>query len=294
MKSIKTFFYSFKKSLFDFNYYQEIKEVKFSFCFKYLWFLFFILTFFSSFFLIGNYITARPEIKATISKIINFADDFYPEKLEMKIKNGELSTNVKEPYVLKKTNSNSEKKNLIVIDTNGLIENYPDYNTYILLTKRALVYPSKTSEEKISQTSVFYFKNLKQDLTINKKNYDSFIKKIKPYAQKGIFFIDGLVIIMIVLFLIFAPLVRVMSTFFGLIFLTFILWLINLIFKKGLKYAEIFKIGIHASTLPIILIEIIQLIRPELNSIYSIIFLLWAGAIIFSFKEKNFFEQKKI
>src|SRR3989339_1569285 len=98
MNPLKTFFYSFKKSLFEPKYYKDVAKVSFWFSFKYLWFLFFILIIFKSIFLGGQYLKSRPQIQPEVNRLLTYAENFYPRGLELKIRNGQLSTNVKEPY----------------------------------------------------------------------------------------------------------------------------------------------------------------------------------------------------
>ena len=170
MNPIKTFFYSLKKSLFEPKYYKDISQANFWFSFKYLWFLLFVLTIFKGLFLGGQYLKSRPQIQPEVNKLFAYAENFYPKGLELKIKNGQLTTNAKEPYVfdLEKNKQQTNQRHMLIIDTKGSIENYPSYNSYVLATKNAVVYPSKSTNNQIEQTSVFYFRDLKRDITLNK------------------------------------------------------------------------------------------------------------------------------
>lgn len=290
MKLIRTFFYSLKKSLIEPKYYQDIKKTNFWFSFKYLLFLFFILTLINSLFLGSKYLYNRPFIQPEVNKIYLEAKNLYPEELELKVRNGQLATNVQEPYVFnfdKTKPSKINQMNLLTIDTNGSIENYPEYNTYVLATKNAIVYPSKSRNNQIAQTSVTYFRDFKRDFTINKKNYDNLFNKISPYAQRAVFFVDWAVIIFLLLFLILGPILYTSSTLFGLIFLTFFAWLINLLFKKKYSYGQLFKMGIHASTWPILISEVVKYFKLPLKGFYTPLFLIWMVVIIFSQKNKK-------
>jgi len=220
MNQLKTFFYSLKRSLFEPEYYDDVVKARFWFSFKYLWFLLFILVIIKSFVFAGQYFKSRPRIQPGVNKFITYAENFYPKGLELKIRNGQLSTNVREPYLFDIEKSNLQyDKHLLIIDTKGSIENYPSYNSYVLATKNAVVYPSKSENNRIGETSVFYFKDIKQDVTLNKKIYNNFLSIIRPYSNKALFFVVYFVVIFMFLFLIFGSLLWAGMTMFGLVFL---------------------------------------------------------------------------
>ena len=270
---LKTFFYSLKKSLFEPKYYQDVAKAKFWFSFKYLWFLLFILVFIRSFSLGGQYLKSRPKIQPQVNKLLAYAENFYPKGLELKIKKGQLSTNAKEPYIfdLVKNQWPANQRHLLIIDTRGSIENYPGYNSFILATKNAVVYPSKSTNNRVEETSVFYFSNVKQDLTLNKNIYDSFLNVI--------------VLAFLFLFLIFGSLFGAVGTMFGLLFLTLFVWIVNLIFKRQYSYGSLYKMGMHAVTWPILIIEVAKYLKLPFPGLYVLIFLVWM--LIILFYEKN-------
>lgn len=281
MNQLKTFFYSLKRSLFEPEYYKDISQSRFWFSFKYLWFLLFILVFIKSFVFTGQYFKNRPHIQPGVNKFITYAENFYPKGLELKVRNGQLSTNAKEPYLFDIKKSKSDK-HLLIIDTKGSIENYPSYNSYVLATKNAVVYPSKSENNQIGETSVFYFRDLKQDVTMNKKVYNDFLNVVRPYSNKALFIVDYFFIVFTLLFLVFGSLLWTGMAMFGLIFLTFFVWIVNLIFKKQFSYGSLFRMGMHAVTWPILTSEFLGYVRSPFPKLYSLIFLIWMLIILFS------------
>ena len=284
MKSLQTFFYSLKRSLFEPKYYKDIAKVKFWFSFKYLWFLLFILTIFKGIFLGGQYLKSRPQIQPGVNRFFTYAENFYPKGLELKIINGQLTTNVKEPYIfdLEKNKQPADQRHLLIIDTQGSIENYPKYNTYILATKNAVVYPSESKNNRIEQTSVFYFRDLKQNLTLNKNIYDKFLSVARPYVPRIPFFVDYIILIFLFLFLIFGSLFWTGGVMFGLLFLTFFVWIVNLIFKKKYSYGSLFKMGMHAVTWPILISEAVKYLKLPFSGFYAPIYLVLMLIVLFS------------
>ena|SRR3989339_601711 len=283
MNPLKTFFYSLKRSLFEPKYYNDVAETNFWFSFKYLWFLIFILTFIKTLTFVGLYLKNRPGIQPEVNKIMIYAENFYPKELKLQIKNGQLSTNVREPYVfdLEKNKLQENQKHFLIIDTKGSIENYPSYNTYVLATKNAAVYPSESRNNKIGDTSVFYFRELKQNFTLDKKTYDNLLNVVKPYATKVNFFVDWIMLSLSPLFLIFGSLFWTGGAMIRLLFLTFFVWIINLIFKKGYRYGSLYKMGMHAITWPILLNEFFGYIKSPFPRFFSWIFLVWMLIILF-------------
>ncbi len=289
MNQLQTFFYSLKKSLLEPEYYKDVAKVRFWFSFKYLWFLLFILIIFKSIFLGGQYLKSRPQIQPGVNKLLAYAKNFYPKDLELKIKNDQLSTNVKEPYIFDLENNKWQagQRHLLIIDTKGSVENYYSYNAYILATKNAVVYPSKSSNNQIEQTSIYYFRDLKQDFTLNKNIYNNFLSLVRPYANRITFFVDYIVLIFLFLFVVFGSLLWASGVMFGLLFLTLFVWVISLIFKKHYDYKSLFKMGMHAVTLPILINEFLEYIKSPYPNFYSIIFLVWMLIVLFSTNKRD-------
>ncbi|MFA6533186.1 MAG: DUF1189 family protein [Patescibacteria group bacterium] len=284
MNPLKTFFYSLKKSLFEPKYYKDVAEANFWFSFKYLWFLLFIFTLIKMFTFVGLYLKSRPKIQPEVNKIMIYAQNFYPKELKLEIKNGQLSTNVKEPYIFD-LEKKADQKHFLIIDTKGSIENYPSYNSYILATKNAVVYPSESKNNKIGETSVFYFREVKQNFTLDKKAYDNLLNIVRPYAPRVSMLVDWIMLSLLPLFLVFGSLFWTFGVILGLLFLTFFVWIVNLIFKKGYSYGSLFKMGMHAVTWSILIDELFHYMKTPLPNYYSWIFIGWMLIVLFSKKD---------
>ncbi len=289
MNPLKTFFYSLKRSLFEPKYYLDVAKASFGFSFKYLWFLLFLLTIIKIFTFGGQYLKTRPQIKPGVNKLLLYAENFYPKELKLEIKKGQLSTNVREPYVfdLEENKFQSDQKHLLIIDTQGSIENYPSYDSYILATRNAVVYPSKSNNNRVGETSVFYFRNLKKDFIIDKKSYDNVLNIARPYVPKVTLFFDYVVLAFSPLCMIFGSFFWTIGVMFGLLFTIFFVWIINLVFKKGFSYGSLYKMGMHAVTLPILVSEISKYLKSPYPTYYSWVLFIWMMVIIFSQKKSS-------
>ncbi len=289
MRPFKTFFYSFKRSLFDLKYYRDVASAKFSFSLKYLWFLVFIFFVIKTIGLVGAYIHNRPQITPAVNQVISYAQGFYPEELELKVENGQLSTNVKEPYYIQfdRNLRGGDSRHFVIIDTQGSIEDYPKYNTYVLATRNALVYPSKFRDSQISQTSVFYFRDLKSGFSFDRNEYDFLIDNVRPYAARAVYFVDWFVSIGLLFFLFFGSLFWTIAILIGLLALTFVVWLVSLLLKKPYGYGDLYKMGMHAVTWPIVFGEAVKYLNLPLPNVYHLVFLVFMTIVLFKMDESR-------
>ena len=296
MSQLKTFFYSLKQSLFNPSYYKDVAHTKFWFSFKYLWFLLMILVLIKSVSFGASYINNRPYISPGINQIMNRVSNLYPEGLELEIVNGQLSTNIEEPYIfdLEEQQKWNDSRHFLVIDTQGTIDDYPYYNTYILATKNAVVYPSKAENNNIKQSSVFYFRDLKQNFNIDKNVYNNLLDMVRPYTQKAPLFIDWLVTTGLIFFLVFGSFFWSLGIMFGLVFLTVVVWVISKLIGVRYSYGSLYKVGMHAVSWPIIASEITKYLKSPFPNFFSIIFLLWMITVLFALKEPKIEKVKVV
>lgn len=294
MNTLKTFFYSLKRSMLDLNYYKDVADASFGFSLKYLWFLLLILTIVKAITFAGAYIYARPTVTPAVNRAVSYAQNLYPPDLKIKVQDGQLSTNVKEPFIFDldqnyKTGSN---RHLLIIDTTGTIENYPYYNTYVLATRNAVVYPSKSERDQIQETSVFYFRNLKNDIAVDRKIYDDIIGKIRPFAAKAVVFVDWFVAAGLLMFLILGSFGWTMAILFALLFMTAVVWAVSMIFRKGYGYQPLYRMGMHAVTWPILLEQAIKYFHLPVPNIFFLVFVVFMTAVIFTNKNKVVAKRK--
>ncbi len=126
-----------------------------------------------------------PVVQNLENKILTVVDEVYPQELEIKIKNGQASTNVTEPYYisirqetlenlfsLKEGDENTKSKvRLLAIDTKGKADEFERYQSLALLTESSIVY---YNDEKVN---IYPLREI-GDLTINKDFIKSKIKEI--------------------------------------------------------------------------------------------------------------------
>jgi len=275
---MKTFFYSLKRSLFDTSYYKDIVKAKFVFSFKYLLVLSFFFMLIRSMVLGLGYIGNRHMVKPAVSQFYQLAKRFYPKDLELRIRNGRLLTNVNTPYFIDFAQGAFDSRHLIAIDTNGSIDNYPDYNSYVLVTRNALVYP---------ESKIFYFTNIKNDFTMDRNKYDDFLNIIKPYADKATLFTDILIVSSMFFLTVFGSIFLASNAMFGLLILTFFVWIAASLLKIKYKYSTLYQMGMHAVTWPLLVSQVFSYLPGRVPFAYFIVYFFWMGTVVLSLRKKT-------
>jgi uncharacterized RDD family membrane protein YckC len=243
------FFRKIKDSIYSPAFYFSVHKRPLSSAVGYMLLLSLLLTIFASISPIYRFST---DGQAQINKFVNQVKNFYPQDLEIKIKDGKVSTNVKEPYVVPvpwKYHDKNVKQtindfpNLIVIDTKTpfSVDQFNQYNAYIWIARDSVFIKNngKIEANGLSKTP---------DTTINKTLVASIINKFLPY----LIFINPLAIIMILIGIFLAHALRLIYLFI----LALLIWPLANILKKPLSYGESYRVGVYAITLGM-LVELI-------------------------------------
>ena len=177
---------------------------------------------------------------------------FYPADLNLKIKDGQFSTNVVEPYYIpipekyKENNLNNNKRkidNLVVINTK--VENFsPD----ILEQNKTIAFITKNSiiTEKDSGLQVVPLNNYKEvTYELNRQSINDLISKIVPKVKPLIYLVP--------LFVFIGYFIGFVFSLISLLILALIIWLVLIIKKKSIGYKYSFRVTLHAITLSFIL-----------------------------------------
>lgn len=269
---MKEFFENIKKSIYSPAYYRELINKPFSFSFKY--YLLFSLCF-TLILTIPMSVRNIPKLKAGIDSVSSSIIDKFPEELEVKIKDGQVSTNVTEPYYFKtpkefsdsvEKEESSKFENLLVIDTQSGtdLNKFAEYKTIILLTDKNLVY---YNNEKITVQSL----EKTGPITINKSEIKSFVSKINPYLNVFVSLFPALIF-----FVIF---VGLLAHYIYLFFGGLLILITAKIAKVDIGYWKAYQMGVHLMTLPIIVTTLVNLI-PNFQIPFLFTILLVLGSFI--------------
>ena len=160
----------------------------------------------------------------------------YPRELELRIRNGQVSTNVDEPYFIP-SSERSGKSNLVVIDTRTPFSaaQYQRYDTYVWLTRDALI----IREGERQQMRIIELSQL-DDLTINRRQVTEWMALITPWLAV----VGPVLVILAVPALYVAYLVRLLY----LLLAALPILLIAKLVRFPLTYGQSYKVGLFAMT----------------------------------------------
>ncbi|OGZ26978.1 MAG: hypothetical protein A2365_02630 [Candidatus Nealsonbacteria bacterium RIFOXYB1_FULL_40_15] len=262
------------KSIYGPDYYREVLTKPFSYSLKY----FALFSLLISVLLTAFYsITYIPKAASFLEKAGSGIQDYYPEELEIRIEDGQASSNVKEPYFLKTPSQwkgGQEIKNLLVIDTESefSIAKFYEYGTFCLLSKNQLACLNDNGAVEITHLREF------GNLTVNKQVVNSFLDKFGSLTK---FVYPAMVVGLFIgmFFLTFA--VKVVYLLIG----AFLVWLASWINKANAGYKKSYQLGFHLMTFPIIIASLIRVIShftymPHIPFLFSILLFIFALANI--------------
>jgi hypothetical protein len=258
MKKINTFAYSFSKSLTSMEYYKDVAKAKLGFSIKYL----FMLAICASL-VVTAAITVRigPEIYKFGNDLIPEINKAYPQDLEITAKDNAWSINKPEPYNIptpeiayeffgRKDQGLKMPSNVIVFDKNGTIDDLDKKDTLFLLNEKNML---ARGENKLEVYPI-------KDVPNGTFTYKEFLQITKGIGD----------------FLRLLPIVIVPCIFGALLLINFsyrlvyllvvalALLVINLFTKINLKFGELYRISLHAMTLPLIIDVILNVCDLEI------------------------------
>lgn len=206
----------------------------------------------------------QPEIKKIVTNIV----DYYPSELEVKIRNGQVTTNIKEPYMIPipKDSSSDQISNIIVIDTTTpfSLSKFNEYSTLAWLSKDIIYLKGERNEFRAYPLTDV------ENFTVNKAQLQKLADTVSPWISVlvpivGVFIFIGML---------FVYAFRLVYMFF----LALCIYLLTRLMKRPLTYKNSYKIGLYAITLSLI-IEIFQRFEPSIR--IPFLFTIVALAVVF-------------
>jgi len=258
MKKFKAFWYIFYNSLVSTNYYKDILKTPFSFSLKYFFVLSILASITTSSFIFAQLI---PKINDTLENFKSTVLKTFPLELEITFKDGSWNINKPEPYFIptpnelvleqkkyiKKNNPNniqnievnSITQNLIVFNKKGTINDFNMYNTLILLNENNVILKSSNGFEARTIKNV-------EDITINYQSVKDFLGYIDQKSK----YVPYILIVLLSLIL-FTYFFFVRGIY--LLMITFSLLVVNMFIKPNIELKDLYRIGLHSMTLPLVL-----------------------------------------
>lgn len=240
--------------------------------------------------------TALPLAQNLEKNILNLIDEIYPQELEIKIANGQASTNVTEPYYvtvrqetfeslfsLKPQDQNTRAKiRLLTIDTKGKADEFERYQSLVLLTETSIVY------YKDSRVNIYPLREIK-DLTVNKDAIKSKVKEINKDNKVEKFIVTG--VLLAPIFILLWSVVSRLAIFF---FLTLIVYLMIKINQLPIGFKNTFRYTSAISFIPMLLWELMSFIPFFAGNIFTTNYLLLIIIWGLSYSGLNYFQNHQI
>lgn len=288
MNRLKTFFYVLKNTFTNPSYYATILKAPFSFSLKF--FLVYQVLFALITVVIFGFVALKP-----FSTLVNNAPailiESYPPRLEVTVKNGEVSTNVKEPYAIPlrsvekvydkytkdvKGAASDNITNLVVIDTKGRIEDFRSYQTVMLVTKRHI-----TTLDDNGKIQTMELNNV-SNLVINKKVVEKFADQVRPFLG---YVIPTLSMLLFLFIFLFFTTGRLMYLIFGAACLLVSAKLMS----YPLTYKKSYQMGLHLVVVTGTLFGVLSLLQVPLQYpfLYTSVFVLIGVLILNSLKRQG-------
>ena len=264
MGKINTFIHVLKKTFTSPLYYKEILKAPFSFSLKFFIFYFFLFSIISTLFISINFLS---KTQSYIRNLPAMLIEAYPEELEVKVRNGEVSTNVKEPYkmsvkevekVFEENKDNvlgakeEDLENILVIDTSGSMEDFEKYKTAVLITKKNIMYVNDQGRYETFPLSEV------GDVTINRSMVETFVGSLAPFLN---LVFPGLVLFVFIGAFIFIPLGKMTY----LLFFALVLWIIAKLMKYVLSFGKAYQMGLHLVVITTTLFGLLSLIKVNIT-----------------------------
>lgn len=285
MRKLKTWFYVLKRSLFDPSYYRDILNVKFSFSVLYLYgLLFFISLFYMLQFAYWGSFRALPKLPKQISILKTELKKTYPKELTVYVKNGKVSTNVKEPYFLDIPPLKSGLKkesfdHFITIDTHAKVDDYQRYRTLLLITKSSIIHPNERSQS-VSDYAVTSLNKIQGSFVINEKLFDDLVAKATPFIDA----LPSILTFAIVFSIVVAPFaiagIWLVGKMYFLVIFSIVVFVFAKFMKKELNYSKSYRLSIHGASLPTVVVFLLGLFNLQFAGLYTLVFIGWMIAVI--------------
>ncbi len=237
------FFKDFLSSIYNPVNYPKYKNLSF---WAVIWYLIRVVLVLSLFVTIFLSFKVVPVLSGLSSYLVNGVSQNFPAELKVDIKNGQVSTNVPEPYFVPVPKDVDDKKaidlgltNFIVIDTKNdqSLEKFASYKTFLWVGRNSIMY--QESNKKITIQPIG-----KMDFSVDRATVVKMLESLRP-------FIKMLTPIVIVFIFFGIASFKILGTLFYLLIISLVLLLICKLARWSYSYKEIYKMSIYAYSWPL-------------------------------------------
>ena len=279
MRKLKLFGRVLWRSCTDPAYYKDIVRARASFSLKYLFVFAFLFSVVATVRYAYSFAAFLPKLPQYVAMAREKGAGFYPKDLVVTVKDGEVSTNVKEPYVIDfpfvlPADGDNKPEHLLVIDTKATAERFTAYKSVVVVGKNTVYYRDDKGYK-------FYpLTDMKGTTVINYALYDEWAGKVLPYLNyvPQIVYGAGAAGLLLLPFVLTTG--RMAEYLFVLLVLTiFSLGLAKLL-KKKLPYPTLYRLGMHAITVPVLMTYFFQFFGISVPFLFPLVFVGWMGVVL--------------
>lgn len=285
MKVYRLFIQNFLRSIRDFTFYKEIPAKPLFFSLQFLYLLTFTILLIQTLFFTISAAFLLPQLPNAIERFQQRLETAYPRNLVVSVKNGTIETNAKQPVIINfpEITDNTPYKSFVTIDTTATQTDYTDKKTMILVTRDGVVYPEA------SNTRPYRFESASQfgDTIINSQTYEKATSRLNMVLDMLPMIAPWLLIAASLLIPILGSLIVVLWRMIILIILTGILLPVSMMFGNAYTYRDLYRMGMHGLTVPVILSLLLSLIGAMVPLAFASSFLLWMVIVLARISENK-------
>ncbi len=285
MEKLKTFALTFKRSLTEPKYYNDILKAPFSFSLKYLFFLLFLVILVKGVAFSASIVSLFPKVPGFVATAKQTVREFYPPELTITVNDGTVRTNVDEPYTIPfPKRLNIRDLDFAVIDTNAPIDDAKKYRSVLFVNKNAVAYPDNENK---GGYKVYFLNEHKGYFIINKTAYDRTTAKLLPYFDFAPYALYVLIAVSLIIAPVFGSLFTLSGTMFYLAFMSLFLWIVSKIMQRRVGYTDVIRLGMHAITFSLVFDLLKSLFNLDIPFTYTAPFIIWMLLVFNSLDKKH-------
>lgn len=279
MRKLQLFGRVLWRSCTDPAYYKDILKARASFSLKYLFVFAFLFSIVASVRYAYSFAAFLPKLPQYVAMAREKGAGFYPKDLAVTVKDGEVSTNVKEPYVIDfpfalPVDGDNKPEHLLVIDTKATAERFTAYKSVVVVGKNTVYYRDDKGYK-------FYpLTDMKGTTVINYALYDEWAGKVLPYLNYVPQIVYGAGTVGLLLLPFVGATGRMVEYLLALLVLTIFSLVIAKLLKKKLTYPILYRLGMHAITVPVLVTYFFQFFGISVPFLFPLVFVGWMGVVL--------------
>jgi len=261
-----------------------------------LWYVYWLLTatiFISMAVFLVGFFRSLPSIRQGIAVFEQDLPTLYPAELVVTLQDGEIQTNMSEPYFVdfpprwqEFLRGQDELKiqgrepqefppHFIIFDTNTRVEDYSLDKSFILVTRTAIVLPDKDTSYRVVSLD-----EAEQDFAMDKEMYDQLVAAVSPFISIVPSLLVGVVIAGFFLLPFIGAAFAVLWYLLYLLIFVLVVWIIAAIMSRKVGYGDIYKLSLNALTAPLLITFVGDKAGLAYSYLFSLLFLGWMIAVL--------------